>query len=262
VLERPAARADVAIIDLRLESAKRLGIDPSSLHVLNERLIVCTVTGFGWQNGNAPGHDINYVALTGVLENALLPPPLQAADALGALLAVAGILAELQNRCTFVHVDIALTNAALLAALPALACALNDTAMEALSGGLPWYVIHRCSDGRMIALGALEPKFRELFCQMVGRPDLLTRERDDLQVALTNLFASRSQSEWLDQLAADLPVTPVLTLQEAVQQIKDASATRRGAPLLGQLLGSLLDAELVPLGADTDAILADLGIAS
>jgi crotonobetainyl-CoA:carnitine CoA-transferase CaiB-like acyl-CoA transferase len=126
-----------------------------------------------------------------------------------------------------------------------------------LSGGLAQYGVYATSDGRYVTLGALEPKFLANFLDAVGRPDLLplARDREQLRTALDELFAQRTQAEWVVLLeGVDTCFAPVNTLEQAIADphvqalgllaerhiappfafSETPAAVRRSAPALGE----------------------------
>ena len=101
---------------------------------------------------------------------------------------------------------------------------LNDAGRSAprgtdlLSGGLPCYATYRCADGKYMAVGALEGKFWQLCCTVLGRPEWITRQWDaSLKAEMGELFATRGRDDWAAVFAAvDCCVTPILTPEEAL----------------------------------------------
>ncbi len=236
--------ADAVVESFRPGVMARLGLGWEALKARNPKLVMCAITGYG-QTGPmalAAGHDINYVGYAGMLaqttDDSGRPalPNLQVGDLLGgAQAAVQGILAALLAVKTGGpgrYVDVAMTDAVFAHNLMPL-LALNHyghsapPARDFLTGGVPCYGVYRCSDGRYMAVGALELKFWESCCDVLGRPDLKTRHwslgqviggADALAVRseLDAIFATRSRDEWAALFEpADCCVTPVLNTEEA-----------------------------------------------
>jgi crotonobetainyl-CoA:carnitine CoA-transferase CaiB-like acyl-CoA transferase len=294
-----ARRADVVIESFRPGVMSRLGLGYDQLTHENPRLIYVAITGFG-QNGpyaGFAGHDLNYMAWSGALAlsgkrgDEPLPLPVQVADlAGGALPATIGILAALLARANTGRgqmVDVSMTDgttALLMGAIGDLA-ATGQVPVRGegrLLGGRPCYRVYRTSDGKHVALAALEPKFWHAFCERVGRPDLKERaapsdpgERTRVEHQLETLFATRTRAEWTELLAAaDVCLAPVLDPEEAL-----ADAQLRARRLLTPLLlpgaqGETPQVRATPifsetpatvrtpppaLGEHTDALLAELG---
>ncbi|MES1926431.1 CoA transferase [Salinisphaera sp. T31B1] len=177
------ADADVVIESFRPGVMERLGCGYETLRAINPRLVYAALTGYG-QTGpmaDSAGHDINYLALAGVLDQtgASGGPPtisnVQIADlAGGALTCTVGVLAALLGVRSSGHgsfVDSAMLDGAL--ALQPVAMATRNTrgrvqprGQDMLSGALPNYRVYRCRDGRYLAVGALEPKF---FVRLLSR---------------------------------------------------------------------------------------------
>ena len=238
VFLRLAARADVVVESFRPGVLDRLGIGWERLRVANPRLVLCSISGYGQQGPYrlAAGHDLDYLAIAGVLaENGTaerpLPAGVQIADvAGGAWPAVAGVLAALLRRGATgegAWVDISMTDGAL--AMLAMQHGAADgrgsplrRAGELLNGGAACYGVYRTRDGRFMALGALEPHFFERFCRAAGRPELAERqfEGDGLGPVeeLEALFLTRTRDEWTALgREADCCLAPVLEGEEPRQ---------------------------------------------
>ncbi len=236
--------ADVVVESFRPGVMDRLGLGWETLKARNPKLVMCAITGYG-QTGPmalAAGHDINYVGYAGMLaqntDDSGRPalPNLQVGDLLGgAQSAVQGILAALlavKMGGAGRYVDVAMTDAVFAHNLMPL-LALNHyghsapPARDFLTGGVPCYGVYRCSDGRYMAVGALELKFWETCCDVLGRPDLKTRHwslgqaigDDDamaVRAELDALFATRTRDDWAALFEpADCCVSPVLSTDEA-----------------------------------------------
>ena len=247
VFLRLTDRFDVVVESFRPGALSRLGLGWEVLHLRNPRLVLCSITGHGQTGPRAglAGHDLDYLALAGVLAlcgpgEAPLPPAVQVADlAGGAWPAVAGILAALVGRTAGgegVHLDVSMTEGALALLSPHLATAAArgrplKRGEEPLSGGSACYAVYRTRDGRFVALAALEQKFFAGFCAAVGRPDLAPRqwEREGAgpREELAGIFAARTFLEWSTfALEHDVCLAPVLEGDEVRQ---DPQLAARGA---------------------------------
>jgi crotonobetainyl-CoA:carnitine CoA-transferase CaiB-like acyl-CoA transferase len=246
-LRRLVRRFDVVVESFRPGVMERLGAGYEALRAENPGVVLCSISGYG-QDGpyrDRAGHDIDYVALAGVL--AVNGPPerpvplgVQVADvAGGSWPAVAGILAALVGRGatgTGAHVDVSMTEGALsMLALQKGAADARGTPLrrggEQLNGGSACYGVYRTRDGRFVALGALEPKFFQAFCAAAGRPELGERQFDDEGAGpvaeVAALFAERSWEEWRDFAARhDVCVMPVL---EGDEPRADPQMVHRGS---------------------------------
>ncbi len=241
-----AESADVVIESFRPGVMDRLGLGWATLKTRNPRLVMCAITGYG-QTGPmalAAGHDINYVGYAGMLaqntDDSGRPvlPNLQIGDLLGgAQSAVQGVLAALlavKMGGVGRFVDVSMTDAVFAHHLMPL-LAYNyygktaEPARDFLTGGVPCYNIYRTQDGRYMAVGALELKFWQTCCDVIGRPDLKTRHwslgqqiggDDAMQVRsiLEQIFATRTQQAWTEAFAAaDCCVSPILSTEEAMR---------------------------------------------
>jgi alpha-methylacyl-CoA racemase len=238
--------ADVVIESFRPGVMARLGVDWPVLKQRNPTLVMCAISGYG-QNGPfaaMAGHDINYLGYAGMLEQNVGPdgvpalPNLQIGDLLGgAQAAVAGILAALlgakmtgQGR----YIDISMTDNVFAHNIMPLV-ALNNFGKPAapgqdlLTGGVPCYNVYRTADDRYMAVGALELKFWQRCCEVLGRPDLKTAhwnlgqvvgsaEAKAVQAELARIFLQKALAEWTAIFAdEDCCVTPILRADEAVR---------------------------------------------
>ncbi len=291
VFLRLAGDADVIVESFRPGVVDKLGVDYETVRAINPRVVYCAITGYG-QDGpwrDKAGHDINYVATAGLLDQigtAGGPPALpnfQIGDLLGgAMTAVAGILAALvgarvTGRGRFV--DISMTDAVFAHAYSPLLTTLvaGKTAPrgeDLLSGALPGYGLYRTADDRYMAVGALEAKFWDLFCATMARPDLqpfgfVSDRAAWVRAELAADFARQPLAYWTEKFAAsDCGVTPVLEFTEALAHpqlqargmIVDADGLTQFAPPFGLSDYDFAIRRPAPaVGADSEAILREAG---
>jgi alpha-methylacyl-CoA racemase len=207
---------DVLIEQFRPGVLDRLGLSHTSLREQFPRLVIGAITGYG-QTGplaHRAGHDINYLARSGILgltgpaDGAPQPPGFQLADVAGGMWAVIGILAALRARDATGQgavVDIAMSEATLPFAMAQFgAIAAHGDALrggEPLTGGIAPYGTYRTKDARYVSLGALEPKFWKAFCSGVGLDSDMTAmipgdHQPALKQKLAAIFATRTRDEW------------------------------------------------------------------
>ena len=181
-------RSDVVIDGWRPGVAARLGLDPAVLAGINPRVVTCSITSYGSSGPRSrlPGHDVNYeawagtLALTGSPESGPAIPAVQVADFGGGTFpAVISILAALRERDRTGrgrHIDVAMAVGTV--PLGIMAFGLVDAGIRVpgpgegpLTGGLPNYRLYHARDG-WLAVGCLEPKFWQVFCEAIGLPEL------------------------------------------------------------------------------------------
>lgn len=275
LVRRLAARADVLVESFRPGVLERLDLAPDELLRANPRLVVLRISGFGQQGPrrDEAAHDLNYEALAGIValtgpEERPVVPVAPVADLGGGLYGALAVLAALRERDRTGRgavLDVALHDAALAATTPYLARAAAGLAPRRgdveLGGGLACYNLYRCADGAWLALGALEPKFWQRFCEAVGRPEWVPRHLDgELAGEAAELLARRSRDAWLALLrGADVPASPVL---EPAEVLEDPHVRARlgGVPGPASPLTHLpLEGRVPALGEQTDEVLAELG---
>ena len=239
VVLRLAERCDVLIEGFRPGVAERLGVGPDTVLARNPRLVYGRMTGWG-QDGplaSTAGHDITYLAISGLLHGIgpatgpPWPPVNYVADfGGGAMFLVTGVLAGVLHARASGEgqvVDTAMTEgAAYLGSMTRTMLALgawkDERAANMLDGGAPNYRCYECSDGRYVAVGALEPKFWGALLNVLGlNPDSTPSPYEPEQweacaAALSACFRTRSRDEWAELCAPlDVCVAPVLSLVEA-----------------------------------------------
>jgi alpha-methylacyl-CoA racemase len=210
------ARADVVLDGFRPGVFERLGL------VVPESAVLCSITGFGVGNRHAQraGHDVNYLGWAGVLaDTAPTLAPVQIADlAAGGLYAALEIVAALlAGGGTRLVVSMTHNSHRLVAHR------LGGPPERFLTGGAACYRIYETADGRWLTVGALEPKFWQRLCEVVGRPELAERQFDEDQegvaAELAAAIRTRTLAEWLELTdEEDVCAGPVSTIEEAAEE--------------------------------------------
>ena len=228
---------DVVLESFRPGVLDRLGVGYDAMRAVNPRIVLCAITGYGRDGPlrDRAGHDMNYLALVGLLglTGERDGPPVQPAGQIadlggGALMAAFGILAALRAADRTGEgqvVDVSMADGALswLAMVAARNFADGEVPRRGeveLAGGLVCYRPYACTDG-WITLGALEPKFWAAWCRGVGREDLVAqqfaRPGSEPHAEVEAIFAARTRAEW-EAFAAEHEccLEPVLDLDEAL----------------------------------------------
>jgi len=292
VVKRLAAKADAIVEGFRPGVMERLGLGPEVLRALNPRLVFGRMTGFG-QDGplaDAAGHDIDYIALAGVLHaigrkgEAPVPPLNLVGDFGGGGMFLAfGVvcaLLEAQRSGKGQVVDAAMVDGsatlmALMFGLYAQGSWKDERGVNVLDTGAPWYDTYRTKDGRWLAVGAIEKRFYEAFVQRLGlNMSELPRQHDrsgwpELRRRFAETVAGKTRDEWEGIFeGSDACVAPVLSLGEVAQHPHNAArgtfVERDGvlqpapAPRFSRTVPEM-GAAPRPAGADTEAVLADFG---
>jgi alpha-methylacyl-CoA racemase len=264
LLLRLVETADVFIEASRPGRLDRCGLGAVTVRDVNPRIVYCSISGYG-QTGphrDKPGHDLDYLAMSGVL--ALLgpagtpptPPALQLADIATGTFAAARILAALVGRSITdygVYLDVAAIDGP-VSWLGTLGDAVGRAGLTPgpMSGAYPCYGTYRTADGRYLAVAALEVQFWRAFCAGVGREDLLTRQFDPAAIPdVAGAMATLPSSAWLDRFAEDACVALV---RSPVEALDDPYVGQRGFAPMPQ--GAAPE-----LGQDTDDVLAEAGVA-
>lgn len=234
VLLDAVAEADILVEGARPGVAERLGVGPGPCLARNPALVYVRLTGYGQQGPLAQevGHDINFIAVSGVLDaigRAGQPPtpPLNLVGDYGggAMLAVVGALAavvQAQRTGRGQVVDAAMCDGAMLLNAASYAFATSGPrGTNLLDSGAPFYEVYECADGRHLAVGAILDKFWLALLTVLGQSDsTMWRERREadwpqLKAELATIFSSRTRAEWLEEFAG-VPacVSPVLSRDE------------------------------------------------
>ncbi len=245
---RLVAKADVVIEGFRPGVMDRLGIGYETLRAMHPGLIYCAITGYG-QDGPyrlKAGHDANYLSVSSLLSvNGPKggPPTLsgvQLADlAGGSLHAVIGVLLALQARARTGEgqfVDVSMMDGSLALMYIPFASYLANGAQpeignEGLSGRYACYQIYETRDGRHLSLGALEPKFWENACRVLGREDFIplcykSAAQEEMIETFRAIFRTRTAAEWL--AAFDEVDTCVALINDIGEMMDDPQVKHRG----------------------------------
>ena len=281
LLQRLATTADGLIEGYRPGVMEKLGLGPDVLQAANPSLVYGRVTGWGQEGPLAAraGHDINYLALTGLLaaigepDRAPRAPLNLVADyAGGGMMLAFGMVAallEVQRGGAARIVDAAMTDGsamtgAVIYGLRAAGLWSGGRGGNMLDGGDPLYGCYACADGKALALGAIEPQFRAALLaglELSGAPDHAT---------VAQAVANRSRDEWVALFeGSDACVAPVLDLAEAPAHphniarstFVDVGGVIQPAPA-PRYVGQPLPPPRPPRrsGEDGSAILAELGL--
>jgi len=233
-----AERADILLEGFRPGVVERLGVGPEACRTRNRRLVYGRMTGWG-QSGPlaaAAGHDINYIALAGVLdaigrqgERPVVPLNLVGDFAGGGLLLAFGVVSALlaaQRTGEGQVVDAAMVDGAALLTtmiwgLRALGGWKDARGTNLLDSGAPFYEVYECADGGHIAVGALEPDFYAALLEVMGLADEeLPAQMDREQWPVTKerfaqVFRTRPRDEWVALAeGSDACLAPVLAMSE------------------------------------------------
>ena len=240
--------ADVVVEQYRPGVVKRLGIDYETVKQYNEKLVYCSISGYG-QDGPyrlKAGHDINYISQAGILgltarkgEKPVIPGVQIGDIGGGALYAVIGILIALMGARETgrgQYVDTAMFDGAIsLMAWPACGTLVGSKGLEPegsiLIGQLACYNVYETKDGRYMSLGAVENHLWGNFCEFVGHPEYTALQRDEekqpeMKAEISRIFKERTLAEWVEALAGvDCCWSAVNTVDEAME---DPQVTSRG----------------------------------
>ncbi|MHA2371169.1 MAG: CaiB/BaiF CoA transferase family protein [Candidatus Hodarchaeales archaeon] len=300
IFQRLAKKADIIVEGFRPGTAIRLGVDYDTIKTINPQIIYCSISGYGQEGPyrDLPGHDINYLGISGILamsgskEGPPATPPVQIADiGAGTFPALTAILAALFHRQRTGEgqfIDISMLDnltlwiptllAPLVAGEPMYHRELNNAP---LSGGLAGYGTYETADG-YITLGALEPHFFEGLCQVLERPDFIERQlegpesQEEMRSVFQKLFLKLSTEEWLNRLRArdvccgplnsleDLGLDPQIMMRETLPMSTGTNKMENaqvGLPWKFSAAKATLRRPPPKLGEHNSEILQELGLA-
>ena len=236
-------RADALIEPYRPGVMERLGLGPEPCFARNPKLVYARMTGWGQEGPYAhkAGHDINYIALNGVLsllgrEGEKPTPPFNLVGDFGggAMFLTTGLLAAvLHARSTGEGqvVDVAMVDGAALLAtvthtLRAMGGSWGPRGTNMLDTGAPFYDVYETADGKYMSVGSIEPQFYRALLEGLGLDaelsNLMASQQDratwrPLKQRFADIFRSRTRDQWATEFAErDACVCPVLELDEAI----------------------------------------------
>lgn len=241
-VSRLFAEADAVLEQFRPGVAEELGIGYETATAHTSELVYCSLTGYG-QTGpyrDRPGHDLNYVGLSGLLEMTRsdgeeppVIPGVPVADMAGGLYAALTILSGLLSRelgtQSSTYIDVSMTDVGLSLSQALAASALFDGEVRPgqtlLTGKYPCYGVYESADGNYVTVAAIEPQFWGTLCTELDRPALVDAHLSDdpavrqaVRETLSEVFRSRTAEEWEERLGdTEAMFAPVKRFEEALQ---------------------------------------------
>jgi len=296
IIHKLLAEYDVLVEQFRPGVMARLGLDYKTLKAINPKLIYCSITGYG-QTGplkDRAGHDINYLALSGVADYSRrkgekpVPQGLQIADIAGgshhAVMSVLAAVIERSQTGEGQHLDISMTDCAFsmnaMFAAGMLGGGVEPQAESTMLNGGSFYDYYETSDGRYMSVGSLEPQFLMQLCDALEIKHLIgkagSQKPEDIhefKQAISDKLKGQSFDYWTDVFAKlDCCVEPVLSFKEASQQphaqarnwLSDAAALNAEGKCLTQLSNPISKPTQIhntggAIGSDTEQVLSEQG---
>ena len=238
ILRKLAAKADVFVESYRPGVAQRLGVGYQAISQVNERIIYCSISGFG-QSGpyrDLVGHDLTYTAYSGAIgatgskDGPPVIPAIQVSDIQAAMYATIAITAALYRREKAgkgEFIDISLMDAAVASMIMPMSFHLAGESTERgssfLSGGAPFYNIYETADRKYIAIAPLEPKFWIALCSVLRlekyQDKQLTSEAEANRIRedLAGIFRQKTRDEWVKILnEREIPCAPIYDVREVL----------------------------------------------
>ncbi|OZJ04499.1 hypothetical protein BZG36_02257 [Bifiguratus adelaidae] len=288
---RLVKQVDVVIEPFRAGVMEKLGLGPDVLLKENEKLVYARMTGWGQRGpmANVAGHDINYIAMSGILhslgrkgEKPSFPINLFGDFAGGGFMCAFGIIMALLERTKSGKGQV--IDAAMVQGASYLSSFVynmkkhglmltEERGTNLLDGGAPFYEVYETKDGKFMAVGALEPQFYQLLVKGLGfQEDELPSQMDmsgwpEMRKAFTDRFKSKTQDEWTSVfLHIDACVTPILDFDYGSEHEKTfkLAPPPSPAPLLSRTPAKPVptddDADMLDAGKHTRSVLKDFGL--
>jgi crotonobetainyl-CoA:carnitine CoA-transferase CaiB-like acyl-CoA transferase len=298
LLKRLIRKADVLLESFRPGVMTRLGLGYEILSTINPRLVYCTITGYGieGQRSRKAGHDINYLALGGVLSHSgkdghPTMTGVQIADlGGGGLLAAFSIVTALLARERLGEgqfIDVPMMDGVLTWNCLRWGKYLADEKIpfpgdDFLNHGFACYNIYETRDSRHMSLGALEPQFWKAFCEAAAHPEWdgptyfePGPHQQVLQQEIASFFSQKTMAEWVDHFeGCDCCCEPIMNLAEVMDD-PDMRARQMVVDMVHESWGAYRQLGIAPkfsltpgvikthapeLGEHTLSILEGLGI--
>jgi len=296
IFHKLIAKSDVILESFRPGVVQRLGIDYENMKKINPGIVYCSITGYG-QDGpyrDVPGHDINYLGISGILsmtgqkDGPPIIPGLPIADVGGGLFAAFAILAAVIARDRTgrgQYIDMSMLDG-LVSFLTLYAANYFGTGKPPLRGGFrqsgifPFYNVYKAKDGKYLTLGCSEKHFWVNLCKTLGREDFIEyqfdegEKREEAFQFLRKTFMDRTRDEWVKILReADVCCAPVYDLGEVfsdshilsrqmVQEVKHPTEgwiKQLGFPWKFSDTPGQIKTPPPALGEHTETVLKDLG---
>ena len=286
VLRRLLREVDVFVEGFRPGAMRRLGFSFEAVRRISPKIVYCSISAYGQSSrlSSMPGHDINFQAVAGTMgySRRTEVPLLQLSDMVSGTYAALAIAGALVRRKAAVFVDVPIVSSLLswmvLPASTYLATGRPPKEGDSLIfGSTPYYNLYRTSDGRYIAVAAIEQEFWHNLLEAVGARELeqkrfgTIKERREVTSGLRQIFATRTRDEWAGLLMdKDTCATPVLSVEEAL-----TSGWGKAASMLVEVAGDgmVLNNPLrsrpkmrsapftaaPSLGRDTSSLMASMG---
>ncbi|HIH78499.1 MAG TPA: CoA transferase [Halobacteria archaeon] len=212
------SKSDIVVEGFRPGVMDKLGLGYDELRRYNDSVILCSISGYG-QDGpykDLPGHDINYISISGLLGinkafDMPIIPGITIADLSGGLFGALSIISSLYSRERFgrgAYIDVSMTDVVTQFFVIMFEGNVNQTL---LTSEIPFYNIYKTKDGKFISVGAIEEKFWRNFCSTIERDDFIDKQYDKSIISeISEIFSKKTLEEWLNLFKKEENmVTPV-----------------------------------------------------
>ncbi len=235
-----AKNADVIIEAFRPNVMSKLGLGYEDIKAIKPDIVYCSITGYGQTSPNKdlPGHDVNYLSITGILstigtkEGQPVIPTTPFSDVAGSYSAAVSILGALMGKernGNGQYIDISIADCAAPFQVISMPKYIVDginpkMSNETLSGYFACYDLYLTKDNRYLACGNGEEKFWEEFCKAIGCDDAFVKDiyadeqrQEEMRSEVANIMKSKNHDEWLEIFENyDVCVTLVKNYEEAL----------------------------------------------